>query len=107
MTETNINTTRISSMSGQIDQISDITSISDLPKITSFILPKEFELLPNTSEVFELEFAFYEYKFLTKEEIIRRGAFFKSIVGIPTYHYIICSNNSPLIWEGRSELTKS
>jgi DNA modification methylase len=84
-----------------------ITSISDLPRITSFILPKEFELLPNTLELFELEFAFYEYKFLIKNEIIRRGAFFKSVDGIPTYHYMICSNNSPLIWEGRSGITKS
>ncbi|MEM3715418.1 MAG: hypothetical protein QXF82_10775, partial [Nitrososphaeria archaeon] len=91
----------------QTKPISAINSTLNLPKITSFILPREFELLPNTSEIFELEFAFYEYKFLTKDEIIRRGAFFKSVNGIPTYHYIICSNNSPLIWEGRSEITKS
>lgn len=107
MTETNINTKGTSRLSIQIESIFENNSISDLPKITSFILPKEFELLPNTSEVFELEFAFYEHKFLTKEEIIRRGAFFKSIDGIPTYHYTICSNNSPLIWEGRSQITKS
>jgi hypothetical protein len=91
----------------QTDPNQEINSISDLPKITSFLLPKEFEPLPNTSEVFELEFAFYESKFLSKDEIIKRGAFFKSVNGIPTYHYTICSNNSPLIWEGRSEITKS
>lgn len=87
--------------------IERIKSISDLPKITSLLFPEEFELLPNTFEVFELEFAFYEYKFLTKDEIIKRGAFFKSADGIPTHHYLICSNNSPLIWEGRSKITKS
>jgi hypothetical protein len=59
----------------RIKPLPEINSISDLPKITSFILPRELELLPNVSEVFELEFAFYEYKFLTKDEIIRRGAF--------------------------------
>jgi len=91
----------------QSKPISEINLISDLPKITSFIVPKEFELLPNTSEVFELEFAFYEYKFLTKDEIVRRGAFFKSVDGVPTHHYIICSNNSHLTWKGRSEITKS
>jgi len=91
----------------QVKPIQEINSISDLPKITSLILPKEFELFPNTSEVFELEFSFYEYKFLTKDEIIKRGAFFKSVDGIPTYHCIICSNNSPLIWEGKSRITKS
>jgi DNA modification methylase len=85
----------------------EFRSVSDLPKITSFILPREFELLPNVSEIFELEFAFYEYKLLSKNEIIRRGAFFKSVDGIPTYHYIICSNNTHLIWKGKSEITRS
>jgi DNA modification methylase len=84
-----------------------INNIKNLPKIISLLLPDKFELLPNISELFELEFSFYEYKFLTKDEIIQRGAFFKSVNRIPTHHYIICSNNSPLIWEGRSEITKS
>ncbi len=95
------------SMNSQSDQTIDTNSLSALPKITSFLVPKEYELLPNTSEVFELEFAYYEYKFLTKDEIVQRGGFFKSVDGIPTNHYIICSNNSHLIWEGRSEITKS
>jgi len=107
MIKTNINTNETSNLSMQIKSIPEIDSISDLPKITSFIFPKEFGLLPNVAEIFELELAFYEYKFLTKDEIIRRGAFFKSVDGIPTYHYIICSNNSPLIWKGKSELTRS
>ena len=99
MTEANMNV--------QIEQISKIDSISDLPKIASLLLPEVYELLPNTSELFELEFAFYEYKFLTKDEIVQRGAFFKSVDGFQTNHYIICSNNSPLIWQGRSETTKA
>jgi len=81
--------------------------ISNLPKITSLLLPTEYELLPNTAELFELEFAFYEYKFLTKKEIVHRGAFFKSIDGIPTNHYLICLSNTPLIWQGRSETTRA
>ncbi|CUS96578.1 hypothetical protein JGI24_00128 [Candidatus Kryptobacter tengchongensis] len=44
--------------------IKEINSVADLPKISSVILPKEFELQPNISEVFELEFAYYECKFL-------------------------------------------
>ncbi|HXL02914.1 MAG TPA: hypothetical protein PK016_07365, partial [Candidatus Atribacteria bacterium] len=107
MARTNINREGTSTLDMQIKPIPETDLISYLPKITSFILPKEFELLPNIAEIFELEFAFYEYKFLTRDEIIHRGAFFKSVDGIPTYHYIICSNSSPLIWKGRSELTKS
>lgn len=94
-------------MKMQVEQTSEEICLSDLPKITSFLLPKEYELLPNASEVFELDFAYYEYKFLTKNEIVQRGAFFKSVDGLPTYHYMICSNNSPLVWEGRSKITKS
>ncbi len=91
----------------QTEEDLDQNALLNLPRIASFLLPKEYELLPNTSEVFELEFAFYEQKFLTKAESIRRGAFFKSIDGIPTNHYVICSKNSPLIWQGRSEITKA
>jgi DNA modification methylase len=90
----------------QLKTITGIDSIADLPKLAALILPKEFEPLPNISEIFELEFAFYEYTLLTREEIIQRGAFFKSVNRIPTYHYLICSNNSPIIWEGRSRATK-
>ncbi|HPP08596.1 MAG TPA: DNA methyltransferase [bacterium] len=78
-----------------------------MPKIGSIIFPSSYELLPTITEIFELEFAFYEYNFLNKDEIIRRGAFFKSVDGISTYHYLICSNNTPLLWEGRAEITKA
>lgn len=105
-TNTNIGETYNLNM-GLFEEGLKINSISDLPKIKSLLLPKGYELLPNISEVFELEFAFYESKYLNKNKIIQRGAFFKSVDKLPTHHYVICSNNSPLIWEGRSEITKS
>lgn len=91
----------------QFGDNSEFSRISNLPKLTSLLLPDEYQLLPNASELFELEFAFYEYKFLTKREIIHRGAFFKRIDGIPTNHYLICSSNTPLIWQGHSEITRA
>lgn len=84
-----------------------VNLIKELPKITSFLFPKGYELLPNLLELFEVEFAYYEHKVLNKDEIIQRGAFFKSIDTIPTHHYVICSNNNPLIWKGRSESTRA
>jgi DNA modification methylase len=81
--------------------------IKDLPSINSLLFPPGYEILPNTTELFELEFAFYERNLLSKEEIIKRGAFFRSIDDKLTNHYIICSNNSPLVWEGRSEITQA
>ncbi|MCX9085472.1 MAG: DNA methyltransferase [Candidatus Methanoperedens sp.] len=94
-------------MNVHVDRASENSCLSTLPKITSFLIPKEYELLPNASEVFELELAYYEYKLLTKYDIVQRGAFFKSVDGVYTNHHIICSNNSPLTWVGRSKITKS
>ena len=79
MTETNINVKEAIDANVQTEESLESNLISNLPEITSLLLPKEYELLPNTSELFELEFAFYEYKFLTKQEIIQRGAFFKRV----------------------------
>lgn len=87
--------------------ITENKSLSNLPKVTSSLFNKGYELLPNISEIFELEFAFYEYEFLTKNEILQRGAFFKSVDGMLTNHYLICLNSSHLIWQGRSEHTKA
>lgn len=100
-------TNYVTNQRAEPDRRSESNRITSLPKITSFLLPSEYQLLPNMSELFELEFAFYEYKFLTESEVIQRGAFFKSVNGTPTNHYIICSHNSPLTWQGRSEMTKS
>ncbi|GEM_PF-4794705 len=80
MTEINPNMKGTSILNMRIKPVSEINSIANLPNIVSIILPEEFELLPNTSEIFELEFAFYEYQFLTKDEIIRRGAFLKMLM---------------------------
>jgi len=90
----------MSDLSTQIEPFQEINSIADLPKIETFLFPEGYELLPNTSEVFELEFAFYEHKFLLKNEIVHRSAFFKRVDGTPTHHFVICSGNSPLTWEG-------
>lgn len=103
----NINAKEAIGQNMQLEGDSESNRIMNLPKVTSLLLPDEYELLPNTSELFELEFAFSEYKFLTKKEIIHRGAFFKSVGGILTNHYLICSDNSPFIWQGRSEITKA
>jgi len=81
--------------------------LKEIPSVYSILFPKGYEILPNTTELFELEFALYESHILSKKEIIERGAFFKSIDDKLTNHYIICSHNSPLIWRGRSEVTQA
>lgn len=41
----------------RINDSEESYKMADLPKITSSLLPSGYELLPNTSELFELEFA--------------------------------------------------
>jgi len=68
MTRVNINAKETIGRNMQLEGDSESNRISNLPKITLLLLPDEYELLPNTLELFELEFAFCEYKFLTKKE---------------------------------------
>jgi len=78
-----------------------------LRTISEMLFPKGFELLPSVTEIFELEFAYYESKILTKEDLIKRGAYFKSIDGIETIHSKICKETSKALFENRSKSTIS
>ncbi len=78
-----------------------------LPTISEMLFPNGFELLPSVTEIFELEFAYYESKILSKEELIKRGAYFKSIDGIETIHSKICKETSKALFENRSKTTIS
>lgn len=82
-------------------------SLNNFCDIKKLIFPPNYELLPNLTEIFELEFAFYEYRNLTKEEIIKRSAFFKSIDCILTNHYLIGSYNTNDMLKGKSDRIKS
>ncbi len=82
-------------------------STLSLPTISEMLFPNSFELLPSVTEIFELEFAYYESKILSKEELIKRGAYFKSIDGIETIHSKICKETSKALFENRSKATIS
>ena len=81
-----------------------VLNLSSIPKM---LFPNGFELLPTVTEIFELEFAYYESKTLTKEELIKRGAYFESIDGIETVHSKICKETSKALFENRSRSTVS
>ena len=55
-----------------VNSIETTDYIKKLPSIYSILFPKGYEILPNTTELFELEFAFYEQSIISKEEIIRK-----------------------------------
>jgi len=71
------------------------------------LFPEGFKLLPTVSEIFELEFAYYEYKTLSKEDLIRRSAYFASIDEVETFHSKICRRTSKVLLENRSKHTIS
>lgn len=56
------------------------------------IFPSSHVLLPQIRQVYELDLAYGEYRCLSDDELIQRGAYFKSVNGILTYHYRICMN---------------
>ncbi len=75
--------------------------------IYEMLFPNSFELLPSVTEIFELEFAYYESKTSSKEDLIKRGAYFKSIDGIETIHSKICKDTSKTLLKSRSKSTIS
>jgi len=78
-----------------------------LPTPSQILFPDSFKLLPSVTEVFELELAYYEFNTLTREELIKRGAYFKAIDGIETLHSKICKETSKVLFENRSRSTIS
>jgi len=87
--------------------INEIVNKLDLPSITKMLFPNSLELLPTVTEIFELEFAYYESKMLSKDQLIKRGAYFKSVNGIETVHSALCKETSKALFENRSKSTIS
>lgn len=78
-----------------------------LSSLTENIFQDKVELLPSVNELFELELAYLEYKSLPKELLIDRAAYFKTINGNFTKHFLMYNNTSKDLTENRSQLTKS
>ncbi len=54
------------------------------------LFPSTHDLLPQTNQLYELDLAYSEFKSLSAQELIERGAYFRAANGVPTYHYQIC-----------------
>ena len=62
-----------------------------IPDLRTQVFPKGYELLPGLNNIYELELALAEAKALSKEELVERGAYFKTIAGVETNHSVLCS----------------
>lgn len=78
-----------------------------LNDIIKNLLPDNIKLSPGTYEIFELELAVCEYNSLTEDGLIKRGAYFKSVNGRYTNHYILCANSNEAIHDKKSIRAKS
>jgi DNA modification methylase len=75
--------------------------------VVNQIFGNNIELLPNVDELFELELAHLEFNCLTKEQLIERSAFFRTIDNQYTKHYLLYSESSETIHENRTAQTQS
>ncbi len=70
------------------------------------LFDKKVELLPSVTELFELELAYLEYNCLPKDSLLDRSAYFKSIDGEFTKHFLMYNHSTKIIANNRSASTK-
>lgn len=63
--------------------------------IFSNLFSTNLKLVPQLSEVYELELAYYESRVLSEEEIIKNGAYFSRVGERFTRHFLMC-NGEPI-----------
>jgi hypothetical protein len=65
------------------------TIFHNAPSLITKVFGNNIKLLPSVDELFELELAYLEFNCLSKEELLERSAFIKSIDNQPTKHYLL------------------
>ena len=83
--------------------------ISHIHKSTiTELFPSNFKIMPQTFDVFELDFALKEYHCLkTTNEFVQRSAYFEEVDGYKTNHYLLCMSKNSKIFEKKSLSTRS
>ena len=77
------------------------------PNVSEKLFGNGYKLLPSVTELFELELANLEFLTLNEEELIERSAFFKSVNGKLTKHFLLYSNSSASLSKDQSAKTKA
>ncbi len=79
----------------------------NMPPISHKLFDSEIELLPSVSELFELELAYLEFNSLPKDELFSRLAYFKSVDGKFTEHFLMYNHSTKALTVNRSASTKA
>lgn len=58
------------------------------------LFPAHLKIIPHINEIYELALAYYESQILSSEEIINNGAYFFSVNGKLTRHFLMCTGDS-------------
>lgn len=58
--------------------------------VAKVLFPETHVLLPQINQIYELDLAWGEFNALGADELVRRGAYFRSVNGVETFHYRIC-----------------
>jgi len=79
----------------------------DISSVTNTLFDNGMELLPSVTEFFEIELAYLESKILNKKEFLSRTAFFKSVNGQDSSHFLLYSDRSAALLDSRSSSTRN
>lgn len=58
------------------------------------LFPPSHVLLSQINQIYELDLAYGEYRHLSDDDLVQRGAYFRNINEIPTHHFRICMNTA-------------
>lgn len=78
-----------------------------LPSFLENLFENKVELLPTVSELFELELAYLEYNSLDQDDLLDRLAYFKTINGKCTKHFLMYNQSTEALTAHRPTNTKS
>jgi len=79
-------------------------------EVSSFLkilFESEVELLPSVNELFELDLAYLEYNCLPDGDLLDRLAYFKSVDGKFTKHFLMYNHPARTLIDNRSPSTKA
>ena len=83
-----------------------LKQFDEIKSFSEKLFGNQIELLPSVTETFELQMAHLEYNVLKKSELISRSAFFKSVNGDFTNHFLTYSKTTDAIIKSRYVKTK-
>jgi len=79
----------------------------NLPPFLKNLFNSKVKLLPSVNELFELELAYLEYNCLPEDYFIDRLAYFKSVDGKFTKHFLMYNQPAKALTDNRSASTKA